>query len=158
MGSASTVPTPWGEVSSLNCVYLLAPCRENLPINSVLILLGCNPTIFLIHKQMNFAPPHVGLPPNLLLPCCSVPSSHQSQVSESRVHARNRQTPQFGFSDIRGAATADGPKKTTVMENLPAVLGIHLLFHSRQDLRAGRHSASRRRPAEMERFGGEEEK
>lgn len=27
-----------GDLASLNCVYLLAPCRENLPINCILIL------------------------------------------------------------------------------------------------------------------------
>lgn len=37
---------PEGEVSSLNCVYLLAPCRENLPIICVLILSVNGPMIF----------------------------------------------------------------------------------------------------------------
>lgn len=36
---------PMGEVSSLNCVYLLAPCRENLPIICVLILSVNGPMI-----------------------------------------------------------------------------------------------------------------
>ncbi len=37
---------PVGMVSSLNCVYLLSPCRENLPINCMLILSGNDPIIF----------------------------------------------------------------------------------------------------------------
>lgn len=35
-----------GEVSSLNCVYLLAPCHENLPINCILILSANFPRVF----------------------------------------------------------------------------------------------------------------
>lgn len=37
-----------GEVSSLNCVYLLAPCRENLPINCMLILSLNDPMVFFL--------------------------------------------------------------------------------------------------------------
>lgn len=36
---------PTRDVSSLDCVYLLAPCRENLPINCMLILSVNYPTI-----------------------------------------------------------------------------------------------------------------
>lgn len=35
-----------GEVSSLNCVYLLAPCHENLPFNCILILSANFPGVF----------------------------------------------------------------------------------------------------------------
>lgn len=35
-----------GDVASLNCVYLLAPCRENLPINCILILSVKFPRVF----------------------------------------------------------------------------------------------------------------
>lgn len=100
MGSASTVPTPWGEVSSLNCVYLLAPCRENLPINSALILLGSNPAIFLIHTRTSVAPPH--LPSTVFHPCCSALTSEPCRVSDSLVHTRNRQTHGFECGDTRG--------------------------------------------------------
>lgn len=57
---------PMGEVSSLNCVYLLAPCRENLPINCMLILSVNDPMIFCcfifkpppqpLEKLINFSP------------------------------------------------------------------------------------------------------
>lgn len=57
-----------GEVSSLNCVYLLAPCRENLPINCMLILSLNDPMVFFalffykpalqsLDKSVNFTTP-----------------------------------------------------------------------------------------------------
>lgn len=53
-----------GTVASLNCVYLLAPCRENLPINCILIL-SANFQVFLFIFLFFFP-----LSPLSLILCC----------------------------------------------------------------------------------------
>lgn len=51
---------PGGQVSSLSCVYLLASCGENLPINCVLILLVYDSIVLVdLHRRrmINSSPP-----------------------------------------------------------------------------------------------------
>lgn len=62
-----------GQVSPLNCVYLLAPCRENLPINCVLILSVNDPYDFfccLIPPQPKIHELFSSVGHSCLLICC----------------------------------------------------------------------------------------
>lgn len=103
----SAVSTPDSDVSSLNCVYLLAsvvetcPSSERQSVNGLMIFLPPEPQI---HK----------------LPCCSSAAWVWWHV----------------------VVPAGSAKKAPVMKNLPAVLGIHLPFHTQQNLWALQHSAS----------------
>lgn len=96
---------PMGEVSSLNCVYLLAPCRENLPINCVLILSVNGPMIFLLSyttsatnlwtSPLHFSSSHplslAFLFTSYLPPC--------TQNFMSQIHTHNHVT-EHGFGDM----------------------------------------------------------
>lgn len=95
---------PEGEVSSLNCVYLLAPCRENLPIICVLILSVNGPMIFffvvlynLNHKFMNFPTPLLIVPSFLSLLSSYLPPCTQTFMSQ--IHTHNHVT-WHGFGDM----------------------------------------------------------
>lgn len=91
---------PTGEVSSLNCVYLLPPCRENLPINWALILSVNDLLIRLLYytastTNLRTSPPHSSLshppsPPVFL--CCSllscVPPCIRTPVRTCRINVQ----------------------------------------------------------------------
>lgn len=150
---------PTAEVSSLNCVYLLAPRRENLPINCMLILsvnylvsccLSCCPYpnyhLSLLTNSWTYPhlyPHHPILPfwhfSPLLFPSVFVAACIMTAKSQIHTH---KHVAYHGFGDMLVVAV-DGTKKTPVMKNLPVVLGSHLLFHTTLNLWA-QHSASLR--------------
>lgn len=126
---------PGGQVSSPSCVYLLAPCGENLPINCMLILSVYDSIILVVlHRRriMNLTFPLITVtsfslwlfPSPLLLWSYLLP---YIKTLNSFMHVLNHI---WGFWHV--AALNRAP----VTKTLPAVLGIHLLFHTRADLRA----------------------
>lgn len=141
---------PTGEVSYLNCVYLLAPCRANLPINCMLIFSVNYLVIFC------FKPPPQPLDNELhhsthhpfFLPFSSSPRCPSFKPPRPKyIHINTY--PAWVWWHV--VVVVDGTKKAPVMKILPAVLGSHLLFHTRQNLWA-QHSASLRSCWDVESF------
>lgn len=122
---------PGGQVSSPSCVYLLASCGENLPINCVLILPVYDSIVSVVLHRRRTMKLALQLITTTSFPfgssrplyffghiCChalrpSIPPCMHTYGLFWHVMALNR---------------------APVTKTLPAVLGIHLLFHTRADL------------------------